>query len=273
VSYDVQQAATKQFSYAEADKAVTTAFTTWATAACATSDAGTGSPSITFDDLGPVACSEVQYNQTAANEHVVIFRDDAWPYDDTSNTLALTTLSYDKLSGEIYDADVEVNTHDYTLSVAATLPPGGYDFLSIITHEAGHFLGLAHATDTHSTMYAHYTPGTDLLRQLTADDVAGACAIYSPDGLRHVATAAAASGTVAEFACDPTPRHGFSSQCAGPESSSGSSSGCSASGATGQGHRDMSGASGGSTLAALAALACLATRRRRQGDRAQRKPV
>jgi len=53
--------------------------------------------------------------------------------------------------------------------------PNTFDLQAILTHEAGHFFGLAHATDTHSIMYAYYKPGAI---QLTADDVAGVCATY-----------------------------------------------------------------------------------------------
>ena len=171
-------------------------------------------------DFGPVACSLVQYDQNGPNQHVIVFRDSGWPYDDSSNTLALTTVTYDRLTGEIYDADMEINTHDQTLSIAPTVPSGGYDFESIVTHETGHFLGMAHSTDTFATMYAHYTVGSELMRALTGDDITGICSIYSPDGLRHVAKAASASGTLLETACDPTPRHGFTTQCMGSAASS-----------------------------------------------------
>jgi hypothetical protein len=48
---------------------------------------------------------------------------------------------------------------------------------SILTHEAGHFMGLAHATDTNSIMYAFYQEGAI---ELTPDDQAGICNIYPP---------------------------------------------------------------------------------------------
>ncbi len=235
VSYDVQQNASDQISYATAAEDIATAFSKWTSTVCDGSpgadaaDAGAvGRVSIDVRDFGPVACDLVQYNQDGPNQHVIIFRDDAWPYDDSSNELALTTVTYDTLTGEIYDADMEINTHDQTLSTTATVPPGGYDFESIVTHETGHFLGMAHSTDTHATMYAHYTEGDEVMRNLTEDDITGICSVYSPDGLRHVAVAASPSGTLPEAACDPTPRHGFSTQCMSTASSS-----CSAGGAPG----------------------------------------
>jgi hypothetical protein len=213
VSYDIQQAASRQISYDDASKGIAKAFLKWTGAACASSDGTTSRPSIDVRDFGPVACNLVQYDQTGPNQHVIIFSDTEWPYDDSSNMLALTTVTYDKLTGEIYDADMEINTHDQTLSVSIDVPTGGYDYESIVTHETGHFLGMAHATDAHATMYAHYSVGMDTMRALAVDDTQGICSIYSPDGLRHVARAASPSGTVPEGACDPTPRHGFTSQC------------------------------------------------------------
>jgi hypothetical protein len=161
----------------------------------------------------------VQYNQNGPNQHVIIFRDNDWPYHDNSNALALTTVTYDKLTGEIYDADMEINTAQQTLSTADADPSDGYDFLSIVTHETGHFLGMAHSADDFATMYAFYATGDTVMRDLTEDDVTGICSIYSPDGLRHVATAASPTGTLPEEACDPTPRHGFTTQCMSTPSS------------------------------------------------------
>jgi hypothetical protein len=220
VSYDVQKDASSQISYDDAAQGIALAFSKWTGTTCTTSDGASGRVSIDVRDFGPVACDLVEYNEDGPNQHVIIFRDSEWPYDDSSNTLALTTVTYNKVSGEIYDADMEINTHDQTLSIAPTVPSDGYDFESIVTHETGHFLGMAHSTDTFATMYAHYTVGSELMRSLTVDDVTGICSIYSPDGLRHVARAASASGTLPEEACDPTPRHGFSTQCAGSSASS-----------------------------------------------------
>jgi len=262
VSYDLQQNASAQISYDDASEGIATAFSKWTSITCAGAGADTdagdsGRVSIDVRDLGPVACDLVQYNQTGPNQHAIIFRDTGWPYDDSSNELALTTVTYNMDTGEIYDADMEINTFSQTLSVAATVPSGGFDFESIVTHETGHFLGMAHSDDEHATMYAHYTQGDEVMRNLTVDDIAGLCSIYSPDGTRNVAQAASSTGSLAEGACDPTPRHGFSTQCMSTASSS-----CSL-GSVGGGRHGESGGTSAVLMGAVAAVVRASRRRRR----------
>ncbi len=100
------------------------------------------------------------------------------------------------------------------------LEPNAVDLDSLLTHEAGHLLGLGHTRDPAATMYPGYELGSVELRTLAADDVAGVCSIYPPK--RHPSSTS----------CEP--RHGFSDLCGadqpapGPEVAADSSaSGCS----------------------------------------------
>src|SRR5262249_18382287 len=83
------------------------AFLAWQSAQCTSPTQG--SPSIRFADLGPVACNRHEYNQTQGNANIIMFRTGAWPYANTANTLALTTVTYNVDTGDIYDADMELN--------------------------------------------------------------------------------------------------------------------------------------------------------------------
>jgi hypothetical protein len=210
VGYDVQKDASRQVPYDVATKLVAAAFAKWTSITC---DGASGSSHVSIDvhDLGPVSCSKVEYNSDQGNQHVIVFRDDRWPYADANNTLGLTTVTFDVDTGEIYDADMEING-TVELAVTDPVPGDGYDFQSVIAHEAGHFLGMAHSDDQRATMFAAYERGTTVKRTLTPDDRSGLCSIYRPGGLRGADPTV--DGPVREDACDPTPRHGFSSKCA-----------------------------------------------------------
>lgn len=216
VGYSMHRAASRYVAYDDAAQIITRAFTKWSGSSCPTSGSGPSRVSIDVRDLGPVDCGAVDYNSTLPNQHVIVFRDDEWPHNDASNTLALTTVVFNPETGELYDADMEVNTYQHKMTLQDPVPADGYDFASIMTHETGHFLGLAHSGDREATMFASYTPGATKMRNLTADDVNGICTVYGPDGARTVGKSVAPSGKIAGEACEPFPRHGFSVACAEP---------------------------------------------------------
>jgi hypothetical protein len=252
VSYDIQQDASTQVPYDMATNDFAVAFSKWTGASCAPGSLGSGKVSIAVVDLGPVECDKVQYNSDQGNQHVIIFHDQSWPYDDPNNTLGLTTITFDEDTGEIYDADMEINS-TVPLTVSGPVPSNGYDFMSIITHESGHFFGMAHSGDSAATMFAHYTPGSTAMRNLTADDVDGICSIYAPDGVRQVDPTVAPGGQMQATACDSTPRHGFQSQCT---QASSSLPGCSSAGPGARGSRPEV------SMGVLAAVVAVGARRR-----------
>jgi hypothetical protein len=163
-------------------------------------------------------------------------------------------VTFDPTTGEIFDADMEINSHDQTVTVSGPLPANGYDFESIVTHETGHFLGMAHSGDARATMFAHYQPGTTAMRNLSSDDVTGICSVYPPNGTRATST----GNALPEGVCDPTPRHGFSTQCGDT-----SKQGCLHSSIGGPAPGD------GAAAAAIAALVVARVARRRRARRPQ----
>ena len=110
MSYDIQQNGTRQIAYDTVSQIIAHSFAKWTSTVCpATDGVGQGRVSIDVRDLGPVACGEVQYNEDSGNQHVILFHDDHWPYNDSSNVLGLTTVTFDTDTGELYDADMEIN--------------------------------------------------------------------------------------------------------------------------------------------------------------------
>ena len=225
VSYDLQKNASVAVPYDVASQIVATAFQQWTSVVCAPDSAGATQLGIQVTDLGPVDCNQVQYNSDQGNQHVILFCDKQFPCDsnadaataaDSGNTLGLTTVTFDADTGEIFDADTEINT-TVPISTTTPVPDGFHDLASIITHEMGHFLGLAHSADQSATMWATNQEGTNSMATLAADDIQGICTIYPSDKTRAVAPLFSASGFIASDACDPTPRHGFQSVCAQPQ--------------------------------------------------------
>jgi hypothetical protein len=253
VTYDVQQDGSKSAPYDTARDIADAAFDSWKHATCA--DGST--PSFELRNLGPVACDKHEYNDQQStfggNANLVVFRDDEWTATKDPHTLALTTVTYNKNTGEIYDADIEVNSHIQIgsvgggISTETPVPGNSFDLQSILTHEAGHFLGLAHSdigcqglSGDCPSMDAMYRTGSDDFRTLAKDDVDGICAVYP------------ANRTATDNSC--APRHGFATECG----MAGHKGCCS----TAPGAASSRGASGFS--AALLGLAAWAARGRRR---------
>jgi hypothetical protein len=208
IGYSIQQEGTKQIAYNIVADLLSTAFTRWTGATCPVDANGRSRPSIDVRDLGPVACGEIKFVSGAANQNVVVFRDDTWPYAHT--VLGLTKVQYLPSTGEISGADMELNMVDMPpFRTEDPVGDGDYDFLSVVTHEAGHFFGIAHSDTKASTMYAFLSRGQAFTRRLAADDIDAICEVYRPNGDRSVLK----EKVTAAPQCDPTPRGGYASEC------------------------------------------------------------
>jgi len=194
VSFDVQQdgSAKLQISYDTLHGVVQRAFDQWTGADC-----GDGAhPGIRVVDLGPVACAKAEYNQSQPNANIVTFHDGHWTYTNSMETIALTSVFFDRSSGAIYGADIEINS-DQNEFADGDPTDGQVDLNAALTHEVGHFLGLAHSEVLSATMYWTYSSDA---ASLDSDDVAAICDSLPPDRT-----------TTSD---DCTPRHGFSGKCA-----------------------------------------------------------
>lgn len=167
-----------------------------------------------------------------------------WNHNDSSETLALATLTFNADTGEIYDADLEIRP-DVKWALGETPAPEETDLLSVLTHEAGHMLGVAHSTDAEATMFPSYTPGTTD-RSLADDDQKAACAIYPTRTTRS-----SGAGPIAATACNLSPSTGGGGGCGDPEITHGCTMG------------PGPGGSSGGTCIFVAALVALALFKRR----------
>jgi len=220
------------------------AFGAWMNADC-----GGSGPSIDVQLLGPIECGVSEYNSDAGNANIVLFREDEWPYVGAANAIGLTTTRFDTKTGDLWDADIELNGVGAQLSIGD--PITGDDLLSVLTHEAGHFLGLSHSDDPKATMRAIYDPARDGgdFRSLAPDDVAGICTVYPPG--RKAPTSS----------CEN--RHGFSEQCGADQPArDNESKGCSLNTRTAPLGSSRGGSATLFALLAAAASARLARRRR-----------
>ena len=123
-------------------------------------------------------------NERPDNRNVIIWREQQWPPvgatapDVDAGLVALTVLVFNATTGQIVDADIDINGALFQWST--TDQPGGLamDVQNVVTHEVGHFIGLAHSPIPDATMFAAAPPGELIKRDLHEDDVAGLCDVY-----------------------------------------------------------------------------------------------
>jgi hypothetical protein len=161
---------------------VKAAFDTWAAVEC-----DGGKTSLRFVEQGDVTSDKPDDALRAPEPFGIYFRDASWTHDDADESLALTNQLYGLITGLVEYADIEINTHDNEFSTSDN--GQGIDLQSVITHEAGHYIGLAHSRAEDSIMVARYCQsgvrcggGVDKMRALADDDVAAVCALYPPGG-------------------------------------------------------------------------------------------
>ncbi|MGC4092839.1 MAG: matrixin family metalloprotease [Polyangiaceae bacterium] len=187
ISYSIQSRGLAKYGldYAATEALVSRAFERWLSASC-----GGATPSISAIPIGPLECNELEYNPEGPNANALLFRDGDWAHEP--NALGLTTVTFNKQSGQILDADMEINVGSSLLNDTTVE--------YVVTHEAGHFLGLDHSADPSALMYAQYTPQGRANAELGSDDVSSICAAYPARDAGE---------------CEFSPEKGFDSRCGG----------------------------------------------------------
>jgi matrixin len=237
---------------------VNNGFDTWSSSSCS----GGGSPELASGSQGSIACDGVEYNCNVRedNSNIVMFRDD---FSNTSaglrfGVIALTTLTANLVTGELFDADIEINSRDEDFEVGdvggvGVNPNQPRDLRGVVNHELGHLLGLSHSEVQGALMRAAYEGSF----QPGEDDVAGICAALGASNSDPRCT---------------VPQLAESTECLGPDtacsrqsSTSTDSGGC----ACGLAAPRDGGSTGAQAVVALLGLS-LAVRRARQS--ASRRP-
>jgi MYXO-CTERM domain-containing protein len=164
-----------------------------------------------FRDQGTTDRADVGYDQAASdNINLVVWREqscaDAVPsgdscftaggcnnkydcWEQSAQTIAITTTTFNNKTGQIYDADIELNGFNFVFTTAdrpqcANPPPSpancvATDIRNTLTHEVGHVIGLDHNPELPDcTMYPQASFGDLNKRVLHDDDIQGLCDIY-----------------------------------------------------------------------------------------------
>lgn len=162
-----------------------------------------------FETWNEVSCSSLQmgfggFTDDASigieplGRNTVVFDNDRAVWNARrfgQNIQAITLITFRVSTGEAVDADVIFNSspapsgaqHRFG-EVLEAGDRGTTDIQNTMTHEAGHFLALAHTTDVNfaypltevidTTMFESAIPGQFNKRDLHPDDIEGVCAIY-----------------------------------------------------------------------------------------------
>lgn len=163
-----------------------------------------GSPGLDVQLLSETTVvSAARHFSNGRNVNAVIFVHEGWATERSHDPLALavTYVWHDPNTGEIFDADIELNEDTNTFVVCPEagctfVPADTADLENTLTHEMGHYFGIAHSPDDMTaTMWARADPGEVIKRSLAPDDQAALCGIYPSASLPNT--------------CDYTPRGGL----------------------------------------------------------------
>jgi hypothetical protein len=142
-----------------------------------------------YQGLSSSATPGYDRNCSNCNTNLVIFHSTpgSWPFD--KQLIVQTSLSYENSTGEIFDADIQVNVEHFPFSTQTDNEEHQFfDLQSVLTYAVGQFLGLENSDIPEATMAP--TLGQKELgkRTLKPDDINGVCEIYPGEAITGVPT-------------------------------------------------------------------------------------
>jgi len=201
ISYSLVERSAPTPPFVQVRDAVDRAFATWMDVECDGRPVG-----LSLQQTDALSrCDEPEHTPGAGNVNSIIFVDDWAERGLSSEAFGVTLIWHDARSGEIVGADMQVNeSMGELVECDGTCGRDQVDIRNVVTHEAGHFLGLGHSQSLTASMYGEAASGETRKRFLNDDDRRGLCAIYGE--------LPAAECTVADHA----PSGGLATACYSP---------------------------------------------------------
>lgn len=188
-----------EFALGQVRGLVEEAFDQWMDVGCATTLSANGVvPVVTFGGNSDAVSATRPATAKAEPDNLIVFIRSSAEWQRAGNSpswIAITKIAHDQTTGEIVDADIEINDGGFKFSIdgsPAQGPDAEVDFLSMLVHEVGHFYGLDHSLDETATMFATYqqtAAAATAARTIEQDDKEGICALYTNVPTRTTAPA------------------------------------------------------------------------------------
>ena len=198
ISLSLDERGSSDLDMATVRGAIERSFEAWTSVDC-----GGGHPAfnIRLNDA-MTRCHVASFDLNGPNANTIAFVDNFEDEGYDESAFAVTIVWYSIDSGEIFDADMLINEDftPYTICPESGCVGDVIDLENVITHEAGHFFGLAHSAEHLATMYSLAPRGEIQKRTLHSDDREGFCELYAESF---------------ERSCSYAPIGGLASRCAG----------------------------------------------------------